>query len=80
MNGTKEIMSLVVGSVLVLITALLCFSYNKQTEIQSMKSNIDSAIVKGIDPIAVRCAYGDRSDTICVAYAVTHNKELQVKK
>jgi hypothetical protein len=43
--------------------------YNvKQTE--SMQSNIESAIVKGIDPVAVKCAYG-HSDNVCVVYAAT---------
>ena len=35
-------------------------------------NNIESAIVKGIDPIAVRCAYSDARDVVCVAYGATH--------
>jgi hypothetical protein len=35
-----------------------------------MKSNIESAIVKGIDPIAVKCAYG-KADPVCIVYAAS---------
>ena len=38
-----------------------------------MKSNIESAIVKGIDPLAVRCAY-EHGDNVCIAYAISHGK------
>lgn len=43
-------------------------AHNRHTEIKSMERNIDSAIVKGIDPIAVRCAYKSDS-TMCAIYA-----------
>ena len=77
---TKDLYAFIIGAVLVLITLIICVTYTNYNQTLAMKSNIDSALVKGIDPIAVRCAYGDRSDTICVAYAVSHSKELQVKK
>lgn len=33
-----------------------------------MAKNIESAIVKGIDPISVRCSYADKDDLVCVAF------------
>jgi hypothetical protein len=53
-------------AVLALIGAL---SYNNYTELKSMERNIESAIVKGIDPVAVKCAYSPQS-TMCTVYAV----------
>lgn len=46
-----------------------------------MAKNIDNAINKGIDPIAVRCAYVQENDVVCVAFAA-NNKDfvLQSKK
>ena len=38
-----------------------------------MHTNIESAISKGIDPIAVRCSYASPTDNVCLAYAITHN-------
>jgi hypothetical protein len=43
-------------------------TFYKYNELQALKSNIESAIVKGIDPVAVRCAYSDQRDVVCVAY------------
>ena len=40
--------------VLALIAAM---AHNQYAELKSMERNIESAIVKGIDPVAVRCAY-----------------------
>ena len=37
-------------------------------ESHACESNIGSAIVKGIDPVAVRCAYTDHRDDVCAAY------------
>ena len=42
--------------------------FNQYSELKSMERNIESAIVKGIDPVAVRCAYKDNS-TMCSIYA-----------
>lgn len=37
-----------------------------------MAKNITNAIDKGIDPMAVRCAYALPGDQICLAYSITH--------
>jgi hypothetical protein len=37
-----------------------------------MAQNITNAIDKGIDPMAVRCAYASSGDQICLAYSITH--------
>jgi hypothetical protein len=44
------------------------------SELKSVERNIESAIVKGIDPVAVRCAYSSSTDVICVAYAATSSQ------
>jgi hypothetical protein len=75
----NESTSFVIGAVLVLITAIGCATYYEHHKTEAMKSNIESAIVKGIDPIAVRCAY-ERSDNVCIAYAISHGKAENAKK
>lgn len=68
----KEFVSIVVAVVIVLVTMTVGVTYTILQRDQAMKSNIESAIVKGIDPVAVRCAYSSSStDAICVAYAAT---------
>lgn len=71
----KDTIAFIVGTVLVSMTAIICITYYSLQKDLAMKSNIESAIVKGIDPVAVRCAYGS-SDTLCIVYASTHNKEV----
>jgi len=66
---TISIISLVYGVV-----------YYQLKETEAMKSNIESAIVKGIDPIAVKCAYG-HSDNVCVVYAAgKHSVDANIIK
>lgn len=75
----KDIIAFIIGVVVVAVTSIVCGTYYSLQRNLSMKSNIESAIVKGIDPIAVRCAYGS-SDTLCIVYASTHNKEMPNSK
>ena len=47
-------------------------TFYKFTELKSVERNVESAIVKGIDPVAVRCAYANERDMVCVAYGASH--------
>ena len=70
MNQNVWILSLLVGA-LALIGAVGFYNY---TALKSMEHNIDSAIAKGIDPLAVRCAYNGSNNSICIAYAMANKK------
>jgi len=48
--------------------------------LKSVERNVESAIVKGIDPVAVRCAYANQSDVVCVAYAASHQQGVSTPK
>jgi hypothetical protein len=76
LKGIKmsEKTSLHIGVCAVVITALGCLTYYYDNQNKAIKSNIESAIVKGIDPVAVRCSYSSERDNICLAYAMTHGK------
>ena len=62
----------IISIVIAIITMILSVTYYNYNELKSVEKNVESAIVKGIDPIAVRCAYAKGSDVVCVAYASTH--------
>lgn len=68
-----EFISCIIGVVIILVTAIACTTYYNLQRDLAMKSNIESAIVKGIDPMSVRCAYGS-SDTVCVVYTANLKK------
>lgn len=56
-------------SVLIAAVSMMgCVTFYQYNELQVIKSNVESAISKGIDPIAVRCAYANERDVVCVAY------------
>ena len=50
--------------IVALIGSITFYQYN---ELKSIERNIESAIVKGIDPVAVRCAYSSMNDMLCMA-------------
>ena len=65
MTDRVFVISVLIG-IMTLIGSITFYKYN---ELTAIKSNIESAIVKGIDPVAVRCAYANERDIVCVAYA-----------
>lgn len=52
-----------------LLAIVGAITHHNNNELKSIERNVESAIVKGIDPIAVRCAYERNSTNVCVAYA-----------
>ena len=59
----------IVSVLIAIITLIGAVGFNEYSMLKSMEHNIESAIVKGIDPIAVKCAYKSDS-TMCSLYAV----------
>lgn len=66
---------LIIGAFILSLIGLIAWYNIEKEESQLIAQNIKYAIDKGIDPLAVRCAYasGGKIDTICVLY-ITHNK------
>ena len=60
-----------ISFLIAIITCVSSITFYKYSELKSIERNIESAIVKGIDPVAVRCAYSNSTDVVCVAYAAT---------
>lgn len=69
---TVESITFIVSITLVVITAIGSIAYYNIEDRQLMAQNIETAIAKGIDPLAVRCSYAQGTDTVCVAYAASH--------
>jgi hypothetical protein len=59
----------IISATLSLLAIVGAITYHNSNELKSIERNVESAIVKGIDPIAVRCAYESNSTNVCVAYA-----------
>jgi hypothetical protein len=68
MNDTVFTVSVLIA-IVTLVGSVTFYNYS---ELKSIERNVESAIVKGIDPVAVRCAYANERDIVCVAYAASH--------
>lgn len=64
------IVSVLVG-VIALSTSVTYYHIKRD---EAIKSSVESAIVKGIDPMSVRCAYGS-TDSVCLVYAASLGKK-----
>jgi len=73
LTNNKDKLGFIVGLTLIIMTAIICLTFYNYHQTTAIKSNIESAIVKGIDPVAVKCAYSS-GDVMCVAYAVAHGQ------
>ena len=58
----------IISVLIAVVTLIGALGFNEYSMLKSMERNIESAIVKGIDPVAVRCAYKADS-TMCAIYA-----------
>ena len=63
-----------ISVLLAIVSLIFSVTFYKYSELKSVERNVESAIVKGIDPVAVKCAYEDRSSNICIAYATNSTK------
>ena len=68
-----ETIAFIIAMMLGFISVVLSVTYYHIKKDEAIKSSVESAIVKGIDPIAVKCAYGGDS-WVCMQYAQTHAK------
>ena len=64
-----ELLFAIVGAVIVIIAALTSYNIIEEKRIVALSQSIESATARGIDPVAVRCAYASTNDTICIVYA-----------
>ena len=66
--------SIVFSVLAVVITTILAGTFLLYSNLVSMERNIESAIAKGIDPMAVRCAYASEKDMVCVAFGAANHQ------
>ena len=66
-KGLSSITTASITLVLLSIVAAIClYGLNDR---KLMAANIENAIAKGIDPLAVRCSYAKSDDIVCIAHA-----------
>ena len=73
-NMNKDLITISVSAVIVLCTAIVGAIVYNINDRNNMAKNIEAAIVKGVDPLSVKCAYETNSNPICITYAATIKK------
>ena len=66
-KGLSSITTVSITLVLLSIVAATCIYGLSDRKL--MAANIENAIAKGIDPLAVRCSYAKSDDIVCIAHA-----------
>ena len=69
----------VICATVVLMTAISSIAYYNMQKDRLMSANIENGIVKGVDPVAIKCAY-DSNGTMCMLYAATKHGDSPVSK
>ena len=53
------------------MTTVICIGWYHIHDRSLLAQNMNNAIAKGIDPLAVRCSYVKSDDIICIAFAAS---------
>lgn len=69
-----ETIVFIIAVMIGLVSVAFSTTYYHIKKDEAIKSSVESAIVKGIDPMSVRCAYG-ATDNVCLVYAATLGKK-----
>jgi len=70
----KTATELIVAIALLIFTAIVALSIYKYNERSMLSRNIEIAMEKGVNPLAVRCSYAKQDDAICIAYTLHESK------
>lgn len=69
----------IVAITMVLITYIISAGIVEDKKVVAMSKAVSEAADKGINPIAVRCAFAKSEDNICIVYAAK-NPTIQFEK
>lgn len=70
MQFTRSIEALVYAIAAIFIAGIVVYgvAYMQTQKQLAMSADLKMATERGIDPMAIRCAYADPSDNICLIY------------
>ena len=69
-NMNKDLITVCVSVIIVVCTAIIGAVIFNINDRNNMAKNIEAAIVKGVDPLSVKCAYETSTNPICITYAM----------
>jgi len=69
-NMNKDLITICVSVIIVVCTAIIGAIIYSMNDRNNMAKNIEAAIVKGVDPLSVKCAYETSTNPTCITYAM----------
>ena len=69
-NMNKDLITVCVSVIIVVCTAMIGAIIYNINDRNNMAKNIEAAIVKGVDPLSVKCAYETSTNPTCITYAM----------
>lgn len=74
-NSFNTIITTTIVCIMILALAgIISVSFNYVNDRNNMAKNIEAAISKGIDPLAVKCAYETNPTATCITYGLNVKK------
>jgi hypothetical protein len=64
-----DLITVVVCLAIVIVAMIAGITVYSMNDRNNMAKNIEAAIAKGIDPLAVKCSYETHPGAICITYA-----------
>lgn len=74
MNSNSTFITIVVCVMIMCMTGIISVSLNYINDRNNMAKNVEAAINKGVDPLAVKCAYETNPTATCISYALNVKK------
>ena len=72
----KDFLSIVIGTVIISITAIASTTIYHINDRNNMSKNIEAAIAKGVDPLSVKCAYETQPNAVCITHSLVVSQPL----
>jgi hypothetical protein len=74
MKDSSTFITVAVCILITVMAGIISLSLNQLNDRNNMARNIEAAIAKGVDPLAVKCAYETQPTATCVSYALNIKK------
>ncbi len=66
----KDLITVCVSVIIVVCTAIIGAVIFNINDRNNMAKNIEAAILKGVDPLSVKCANETNVNSVCIAYSL----------
>lgn len=73
-NTNSTFITIAVCIMIMAMTGIIAVSFNYINDRNNMAKNIEAAIAKGVDPLAVKCAYEINPTATCITYGLNVKK------